>query len=602
MKKLISLATVLLALLLSAMPASAPLCTITVPAGGDIQAAIDAASPGAVICLDPGIYTPAMTITINKSLTLQGPQAGVDPRPSFGSTRNPADSATEAIVKGSITLFNIAANNVEINGLTLESSINSSSLNIVQDNSESFISDGAKVLYNIIHNTNYYIAGAKMNEAVKIRTGANSLIAHNYIYNIPSPGDGINFDRVFSGTIEHNELRGQGSENAAIYVYGSEYTTIKCNLVYNTLNNEAIKLGAKGGADALLYGGQIIGNIAHDTKQDGIAIYTSHVLVENNEVYNSASENGAIYVAYAVSGITITNNFVHDNILNTGKWGNPGAIMIGTGPDALTIYVYQNNIRGNSPNGLTNKAVASLNAENNWWGDASGPYNPTYNPDGAGDSVSDNVDFYPWLTAPQPIVNICIPPNTPPVSQCKDVTVEADISCRADASIDNGSYDPDGDEITLSQDPEGPYGLGTTLVILTVTDSKGASSQCTGTVTVEDKTPPTISAISINPSVLWPANHKMVPVTVTVSVFDNCGPLMCNIVSVTSNEPINGLGDGDTAPDWQINGGLMVNLRAERSGKGSGRIYTITIECKDASGNTTTGKVTVNVPHDQGKK
>jgi len=195
-----------------------------------------------------------------------------------------------------------------------------------------------------------------------------------------------------------------------------------------------------------------------------------------------------------------------------------------------------------------------------------------------------------------------VPTNQPPVAVCKDVSVPADSGCTASASIDNGSYDPDGDPITVTQSPAGPYPLGDTLATLTVTDSKGATDQCTATVTVVDQTPPTISDISINPSVLWPANHKMVPVTVTVSVFDNCGPPMCSIVSVTSNEPINGLGDGDTAPDWQINGGLTVNLRAERSGKGSGRIYTITIECKDASGNTTTGTVAVNVPHDQGKK
>jgi len=62
------------------------------------------------------------------------------------------------------------------------------------------------------------------------------------------------------------------------------------------------------------------------------------------------------------------------------------------------------------------------------------------------------------------------------------------------------------------------------------------------------------------------------------------------------------LGDGDQAPDWQITGDLAVNLRAERSGKGTGRIYTITVECNDTSGNTATKTVTVSVPHDSGKK
>jgi hypothetical protein len=45
-----------------------------------------------------------------------------------------------------------------------------------------------------------------------------------------------------------------------------------------------------------------------------------------------------------------------------------------------------------------------------------------------------------------------------------------------------------------------------------------------------------------------------------------------------------------------ITGDLTLNLRAERSNKGTGRVYTITIECVDASGNVSTKTVTVTVP------
>lgn len=78
------------------------------------------------------------------------------------------------------------------------------------------------------------------------------------------------------------------------------------------------------------------------------------------------------------------------------------------------------------------------------------------------------------------------PPNQPPTAICHDVKVAAGSSCTASASINNGSYDPDGDSITLTQSPPEPYSLGKTPVTLTVTDSIGASNSCTSTVTVVD--------------------------------------------------------------------------------------------------------------------
>lgn len=80
--------------------------------------------------------------------------------------------------------------------------------------------------------------------------------------------------------------------------------------------------------------------------------------------------------------------------------------------------------------------------------------------------------------------------NHAPVPVCADVTVNAGASCAANASIDNGSYDPDGDALTLTQIPPGPYPVGTSRVILLAVDTHGASDTSSAYVTVVDHTPP----------------------------------------------------------------------------------------------------------------
>lgn len=111
--------------------------------------------------------------------------------------------------------------------------------------------------------------------------------------------------------------------------------------------------------------------------------------------------------------------------------------------------------------------------------------------------------------------------------------------------------------------------------------------------------PPVITSAAATPSVLFPPNHKLVPVRVSVAAQ---GAVSCKIISVSSNEPINGIGDGNTSPDWIITGDLTLLLRAERSGPNkNGRVYTITVQCADALGNASTTNVYVTVPHDQGK-
>jgi hypothetical protein len=67
--------------------------------------------------------------------------------------------------------------------------------------------------------------------------------------------------------------------------------------------------------------------------------------------------------------------------------------------DDSTLEAHFNNIIDNTSLGVSNNGGGTVDATYNWWGDDSGPYHPTANPDGMGNAVSDNVDFDPWLEA-----------------------------------------------------------------------------------------------------------------------------------------------------------------------------------------------------------
>ena len=134
----------------------------------------------------------------------------------------------------------------------------------------------------------------------------------------------------------------------------------------------------------------------------------------------------------------------------------------------------------------------------------------------------------------------------------------------------------------------------------TATDVAGNQATATvGGINI-DKTAPSCTA-SASPNRLWPPDHKLVTVNVAVATSDSLsGAAGYTLLSVTSNEPDNGPDDGNTVNDIQ---GFEIGtpdtrgkLRAERSGSGSGRIYTLTYQVTDLAGNTATCSAQVAVP------
>jgi hypothetical protein len=211
---------------------------------------------------------------------------------------------------------------------------------------------------------------------------------------------------------------------------------------------------------------------------------------------------------------------------------------------------------------------------------------------------------------------VSVADTVPPVIACPaDITVECTGQCGTDATDAQlvpffsavAASDVCDPAPAITNDAPSFFDLGPTAVTFTATDACGLSSSCVATVTVVDTTPPEIE-VTLDRYELWPPNHKMVDIEATVTVTDVCDPdASFFLVSVTSNEPDNGPGDGNTVDDIQgVEPGtpdVELRLRSERSGLGSGRIYTILYTAFDACDtvpvNTTDATVQVVVPHDR---
>jgi hypothetical protein len=113
--------------------------------------------------------------------------------------------------------------------------------------------------------------------------------------------------------------------------------------------------------------------------------------------------------------------------------------------------------------------------------------------------------------------------------------------------------------------------------------------------------PPDCSKARPSVDRLWPPNHKLVSVAVAGITDPDGDTVTLTVTSITQDEPVNGLGDGDTSPDGFGVGTPQAQVRAERSGTGNGRVYAITFKADDGKGGTCNATVNVGVPHDQGK-
>jgi len=186
-----------------------------------------------------------------------------------------------------------------------------------------------------------------------------------------------------------------------------------------------------------------------------------------------------------------------------------------------------------------------------------------------------------------------------PVTVTPSATCDAGLSATfapAELTVTSGGIASFEETLTVAGDAAGGTATCTVRFLL---DGEPAGDEFTETNTVTVNRPPDCAAATVAPGELWPPNHAYRTVGVTVPDGDG-DAVTTTVTGVTQDEALDGVADGNTSPDaaWVTGHADQVQVRAERSGQGDGRVYRIAFTATDGT-ETCTGTVTVGVPHDQ---
>jgi len=311
-------------------------------------------------------------VTILRSVTLQGAQAGVDAR---------SRSGPESIITNANGPIQIEANNVTIDGFTLEGASLDPTTNpgafgagIWTNPGFSGTQGGHQIVNNIIQNN---IAGIELDNTGVIA----ALVQHNLIRNntLPGAGSGNGIETSFGLTnalIDSNTFSGDTSTSMLVDSAGDSITVSNNTLVGGTT--------------------------------EGIAWFdVLNSSISGNRSIGSTS-SATVDLAGGDSQISITGN-----VLAGGVRGIQVADPFAVGPNS-GVTAHNNCIEGNSAAGLEEDndvssgggpgyappTAGSLDATSNWWGKTTGPTIAS-NPGGTGDRIIDQdgvVGYKPFLT------------------------------------------------------------------------------------------------------------------------------------------------------------------------------------------------------------
>jgi hypothetical protein len=424
--------------------------TINVPADySTIQAAIDAAGSGDTINIAAGSYVEQLTIS-GKSLILQG--AGVGSTnvlsPAVLSTTFLTSTANKCVVGvingGELTLSDVTVDgqgngnsNYRFSGIGFRNtggSVTDCEVLNIQDTPFSgsqhgvgiyaYNDDGTdhditltNVLVDDYQKTAIALSGENVNALVTncstVGEGQTTMTAQNGIqlsYGATGTVDGCSVTgNCYTGgywtatgillydaeTVDVINCPNIGDDQTGCY-----YITTSGNFEGNTLT-----AGVNAHGDDGSYYGLGIDDLGEHSPQvsvfgdgapDGGSRNPTAVTVSNCDFIADQTGHGLGIGCWAMQGDNLEATIVTCEI--TGwEWGID---VWDDGTAVPTVQVFACDIYDNTAYGITNSTTSVVIAQYNWWGHASGPYNPQWNPDGQGDEVTDLVWFWPWLESP----------------------------------------------------------------------------------------------------------------------------------------------------------------------------------------------------------
>src|SRR5665213_2645883 len=340
-----------------------------------IQAAVNAAAPGAVINVDAGNY--AELVTINKSLTIRGADAGIDARSSGRGGSKESIVTGASAPTGTSAAFYVNANDVTLDGLTVQGENNGANVLtgagiVVAPNIS-----GVHILNNIVQNnvSGMFLANASATDP--------AIIQHNLFQN--NNNNGANGGR-------------------GIYTDGSLFGALIQNVVIdsNTFINNRGGSGTTTAEAAIAFEAQtpgkqsnirITNNIFQNNGKAVLFFNTVNILFQGNTVTGQVDSAGTVRFEGGDVNVTIDNNTITNN-------GGAGIAIDnkGVGYHYSGFTIAYNNIYSNSKDWgdklsvIANAAAydGPLNAINNWWGAASGPGG---NGPGTGDTIYGNGNY-----------------------------------------------------------------------------------------------------------------------------------------------------------------------------------------------------------------